>query len=154
MTQIKFKLAPGGRMPTKGHPTDAMWDVYAASRTIENEYITYGLGFSTELPEGWAGQFYPRSSISNTDLVLCNSVGVIDEGYRGEWSARFRPALRLRDFPWERAWMPDHNLDTYNVGDRIGQICFFPLPAYELVEVEELTTTTRGDGGFGSTGNR
>ena len=82
--------------------------------------------------------FRPRSSIWKTGMVLSNSVGTIDDLYRGEVSAVF-----YHVFP---------NMPRYKVGDRIGQIKLgFTLPI-EFEEVDELSDTERGDGGYGSTG--
>jgi dUTP diphosphatase len=143
METIKFKLLhPDAKLPTRAHETDACFDVVATScKDVTDGIITYGLGFATEIPVGWAGYFYPRSSISNYSLVLCNSVGIIDAGYRGEWQARFQ--------------VTKHTFaDLYKVGDRIGQIRFAPLPFYTLALADELSNTARGTGGFGSTGQQ
>jgi dUTP pyrophosphatase len=168
-TQIKFKLLhPDAQLPTRAHATDACFDVVATTCKIKDGYIEYGLGFATEMPEWWAGYFYPRSSISKTGLMLCNSTGIIDSGYRGEWLARFRylPPFEdglVTDFygPMEREEtkfygdrLSSSRLEThlYKAGDRIGQIRFAPLPIYDLVLAHELSDTERGASGFGSTG--
>ena len=80
---------------------------------------------------------FPRSSISNTGLILSNSVGVVDSGYRGEIKFRFK-------------WIKDTT--DYNVGDRVGQLIILPYPSIETEEAEELSSTERGEGGFGSSG--
>lgn len=141
METIKFKLLhPDAKLPTRTHATDACFDVVAVSRKIvDNQYVAYGLGFATEIPAGWAGYIYPRSSISNVDMALCNSVAVMDASYRGEWIARFRPTKYTF-------------AELYQVGQRIAQIRFAPLPIYELALADELNDTPRGTGGFGSTG--
>ena len=71
-------------IPKKGNATDAAYDCTAVSVNETDDYIEYGLGFSLEIPKGFAGFIYPRSSISKYDLILCNSVGVIDSGFRDE----------------------------------------------------------------------
>ena len=71
-------------------------------------------------------------------LTLANSVGVIDSNYRGEVKLRFKDAFKGRN---------------YNIGDRVGQLLILPYPKIELTEVEELSITDRGNGGFGSTGD-
>jgi dUTP pyrophosphatase len=136
--QIKFKLLhPDAKLPVRAHETDACFDVVATSFTPTADYLEYGLGFATEIPAGWEGKIYARSSISNYCLVLCNSVAVMDAHYRGEWKVRFR------QFP------PGQ---IYRVGDRVAQIQFRKLDEYSLVLTDELTDTQRGAGGFGSTG--
>jgi dUTP pyrophosphatase len=99
-------------------------------------YMEYGTGLAIEIPEGHVGLLFPRSSISNSGLILTNSVGVIDSGYRGEIKLRFK-----------------HIPDTayYKPGDRIGQLIIIPYPQIDFQEVEELSSTERGEGGFGST---
>ena len=157
--QIKFRLLyPGVELPAKAHGTDAMYDVIAISRWIADSYVVYGLGFATEMPENWAGYLYPRSSISDKDLQLCNSVGVIDAGFRGEWSARFKFVPNFSQALSSFGVFDPAKLNAetvmarlYEVGDKIGQICFAPLPAYDLVPADSLSSTERGTGGFGST---
>jgi dUTP pyrophosphatase len=101
--------------------------------------ITYGLGIALEIPEGFVGLVFPRSSIRKTDLSLTNCVGVIDSGYRGELQATFRKHRGVAS-------------TIYAVGDRVAQIMIIPHPPIEFKEVDELTNTERGEGGFGSTG--
>jgi len=90
-----------------------------------------------EIPEGHVGLLFPRSSVSKKNLRLCNSVGVIDSGYRGEIILKF-----------------DKNGENlYEEGDRVGQLMIVPVPSVQFVEVTNLPGSDRGDGGFGSTGN-
>lgn len=96
-----------------------------------------GTGVSLEIPEGYVGFLFPRSSISKTKHFLRNSVGVIDSGYRGEVKLRFSL---------------DESSTSYQIGDKVGQVIFVKLPTVELTEVEELPTSARGEGGFGSSG--
>lgn len=102
-----------------------------------NGYIEYDTQLAIEIPEGYVGLIYPRSSISNTGLIMSNAVGVIDQNYRGSIKCRFKA-------------IP--NSDIYNVGDRIAQLIIQPCPKIEFEVVEELSDTTRGDLGFGSSG--
>jgi dUTP pyrophosphatase len=104
--------------------------------------ITYGLGIALEIPEGFVGLVFPRSSIRKTNLQLSNSVGVIDSGYRGELQATFNKIQGIDNVERE----------NYKVGDRVCQIMIIPHPTIELNEVNELSNTERGEGGFGSTG--
>ena len=133
------KLHPNAVKPKYAKESDAGLDLVATS-IIENTsfQITYGLGIAMEIQEGMVGLIFPRSSVRNTELILSNSVGVIDAGYRGELQATF---IKL------------NGLDSiaYKVGDRIAQIIIVPHPIIQIVEVDELSESSRGIGGFGST---
>ena len=136
------KLNENAVIPTYAKDGDAGMDLVATSVISETpKQITYGTGISMEIPEGFVGLVFPRSSIRKYDLTLSNSVGVIDSGYRGELQATFNKT--------------NHSLqrvDDYKVGDRIAQIIILPYPKVMFREVEELSDTERGEGGFGSTG--
>ena len=117
--KIKVKLLNDvAKLPKKAHKNDACYDMIATGKQFKNGYIEYGTSLSFEIPEGHAGFIYPRSSISKYDLALMNSVGVIDSGYRGEVSFRFRVSGPLH----------------YEVGDKIGQILVRKLDDVEFVE--------------------
>ena len=162
--KVRFKrLHPDAVVPFKTYPEDFCYDVVATSeREIAPNVWKYGIGLAFEIqgkpedlvvenefgkellriPQGrdWnvSIDLRPRSSIWKTGMVLSNSVGTIDELYRGEVSAVF-----YHVFP---------GMPRYRVGDRIGQIKLgFTLPI-EFEEVDELGRTLRGDGGYGSTG--
>ena len=96
-------------------------------------------GIAVEIPPGYFGAIFPRSSIRNTPLILSNCVGVIDSGYRGEIVFSFR-------------WVNTADGAQYKPGDRIGQLVILPLPEVEFEEVLVLSNSQRGTGGFGSTG--
>lgn len=100
-------------------------------------YIEYDTGLAIEIPEGYVGLVYPRSSLSNTGLILANHVGVIDQNYRGPIKCRFKA-------------IP--GTDIYSVGDRIAQLIIQPCPKIQFEVVEELSDTDRNDLGFGSSG--
>jgi len=136
--QVKIKkLNPNAVIPSYAKVGDAGMDLVITDIKGENTFdITYGFGISMEIPEGFMGLVFPRSSIRKTDLVLSNAVGVIDSGYRGEIQATFKRT----------------GLNKYEIGDRGAQIIIMPHPIVDFVEVEELTNTERGEGGFGSTG--
>lgn len=155
------KLNPAAVIPTKAHPTDAGFDLVATSCRIDDYgNVVYGTGLAFDIPEGYVGLIFPRSSICKQDLVLSNAVGVIDSHYRGEVMAKFKPALfansyvgsfldddkRIKARPLR---CPNY---VYNVGDRIAQLIIEPIPAVEMVEADELSATDRGEGGYGSTG--
>lgn len=93
--KIKIKkLADNAVIPTYAHTTDAGLDLTATSRVFDKHgTATYGTGIAVEIPEGYVGLIFPRSSVSRKDLNLSNSVGVIDSGYRGEITMKFRPTL-------------------------------------------------------------
>lgn len=134
------KLSDNAVIPLYARHGDAGMDLVATS-IISNEpnQITYGTGIAIEIPEGFVGLIFPRSSIRKYGLTLSNSVGVIDSGYRGEICATFyKPNSGYAGF--------------YQVGDKIAQIIILPYPKIEFVESENLSDTERGDGGFGSTG--
>ncbi len=139
--QVKIKkLKPNAVIPTYAKEGDAGMDLVATEILKDTpEQITYGTGIALEIPEGFVGLVFPRSSIRKTGLQLSNSVGVIDSGYRGELQATFKKTNGLDSL-------------AYKVGDRIAQIMIIPHPPIEFVESDELSNTERGEGGFGSTG--
>jgi dUTP pyrophosphatase len=120
---------------------DAGVDLVAVSKHSDmmNMTVTYDTGLAVEIPEGYVGLVFPRSSVRKYDLQLSNSVGVIDSGYRGTIQFTFR-VLDV-DSP-----------KMYEIGDRIGQLIVLPYPIVNFMEVDELSETVRGEGGFGSTG--
>lgn len=138
MIRIPFKkLHPDAVEPTYAKLGDAGMDLTAISHVSKGIYDEYGTGIALEIPEGYVGLIYPRSSVSGKSQILANSVGVIDSGYRGELKLRFKTL---------------NNVHTYAVGDKIGQLVIMPVPAVTLIETQELSETARGEGGFGSTG--
>lgn len=144
-------------IPTKAHPTDAGFDLVATSRTVDSDHnIVYGTGLAFEIPEGYVGYIFPRSSISRKEVMLTNAVGVIDSGYRGEVTFKFKFAanaymLKLDSDESYYSSLPCIDKKVYDVGDRIGQLIIMPLPEIELEEADELSASDRGTGGYGST---
>lgn len=130
------KVTSTAQLPTKAHATDAGYDLYASSCHYEDGMLHFGTGVAVEIPAGYVGLVFPRSSIANTHLTLSNSVGVIDSGYRGEIKAKFRKG----------------GTRGYNVGDRIAQLIIMPYPEVTFEEVDELSDSDRGEGGYGSSG--
>ena len=137
------KLRPNATLPTYGTAWAAGADLYACLEeavTIEpgmTKLIPTGLAM--EIPVGFAGLIYARSGLSvKSGLAPANKVGVIDADYRGE----FMVALH------------NHGKETRTVahGERIAQLVIAPVFTPGFMEVEELTDTSRGTGGFGSTG--
>lgn len=140
---VKFKkLNPNAVTPSYAKAGDAGLDLTAISKQVVDEgthgYIEYGTGIAVEIPQGYVGLIYPRSSISNTGMLLSNSVGVVDSGYRGEIKFRFK-------------WIS--NTTMYNLGDRVGQLVIMPYPTIQMEEVLELNNSERGAEGFGSSGS-
>jgi len=137
------KLSENAVIPTYAKDGDAGMDMVATKIINETlESITYGTDIALEIPEGFVGLVFPRSSIRKTGLHLSNSVGVIDSGYRGEIQATFKKIQGISNT----------TLENYKVGDRIMQIMIIPYPPVQFIEVNELSDTLRGEGGFGSTG--
>lgn len=150
---VKFKkLHPDAQLPTRAKSGDAGMDIVAVdSGTISEDgsQIVYSTGLAMELPPGHVGLLFPRSSICKTSLQLSNSVGVIDEGYRGEMKAVFN---RRQYFIPLKSSINQANETSYKAGDRIVQLVVLPIPQITTEWAEELSTTERGEGGFGSTG--
>lgn len=101
-------------------------------------YIEYDTGIGFEIPSGYVGLGFSRSSVSKMGLALCNGTGVIDTDYRGAVSFRFYETSK--------------NVKHYMAGDRVGQIVFLPAPRFVLNETKDLNDTQRGSGGYGSSG--
>ena len=121
-------------------------DLTAVSKEYdEHGNLVFGTGLAIQIPEGYYADLRPRSSISKYDLVLANSVGTIDSDYRGELILKFKPSVY---FGVNRG---DDDGVMYDVGDRIAQLVILPYPKVSFVEVDELSYTERGTGGFGST---
>jgi dUTP pyrophosphatase len=134
------KLHENAVVPSYSKPGDAGMDLTITSVITNTEFdVSYGFGIAMEIPNGYVGLVFPRSSVRNQDLLLTNCVGVIDSGYRGEIQATFKKTNGL-------------DSSKYNVGDRGAQIIILPYPQVFMVESDELSDTERGTGGFGSTG--
>ena len=141
--QVKIKrLSEDAVVPRYAKSGDAGMDLTATWMKFDHErrIVTYGTSIAMEIPYVYVGLIYPRSSVYKTSMVLANHVGVIDSGYRGEIMFKYRV---LND-DWQ---------DIYDVGDRIGQIIITPYPEIEFEEVEGLSSSDRGEGGYGSTGS-
>jgi len=133
------KLHPMATIPTYEHEQDLIIvNGIPVPPFCKNNQVHYDTGLSFEIPPGYVGFIYPRSSIRNTDLSLSNSVGVIDSGYRGGVSFTFN--------------LKAGGKKIYKVGERIGQLIILPYPTIEFEEVDELSDSERGTGGFGHTG--
>lgn len=144
--QVKIKkLHPGAVIPTYAKHGDAAMDLYAVERGEVDNYdnMVYKTGLAVEIPHGHVGLLFPRSSVSKTNHILRNHVGVIDSGYRGEI---------ILKFGWFSQVKEDSLSSVYGKGDRVGQLMIIPHPQVDFIEVDELSNSDRGSGGFGSTG--
>lgn len=151
MITIKVKkLNNNAKLPTKAHSSDFCYDCVAITEEeIAPNVWKYGLGLSFEIDRQSCYFAYndlnlsidarPRSSIWKTGMILSNCVGTIDEDYRGEVCAIFYHVF------------PDR--PRYKIGDKIIQIKLGEAESVKFKEVRELSSTERGSGGFGSTGN-
>lgn len=154
--EVKIKkLDKNAVIPSYAKDGDAGMDLTAVSRTVDADgNVVYGFGLAFEIPHGYVGLIFPRSSNSKKDLALTNCVGVIDAGYRGEVMVKFRPSGEKGNFVMadgeKVALQSRYDAKIYKVGERVAQIIIMPFPSIEFVEVEELSKTERGEGGFGS----
>lgn len=133
--------------PIRAHDTDAGLDLVATRMYFDaaTKIFTYSTGIAVAIPKGYAGLLFPRSSITKTDLILANSVGVIDSDYRGELLVKFRVGKEQDGYS---STFPK----AYQVGEKIAQLVIIPIALPTPIQVVELNTTERGKGGFGSTG--
>ncbi len=138
------KLVNSAIIPTFGSVESAGGDLYNAGDDVAispSETVLIGTGLAVEIPEGYVGLVYARSGLaSKFGLAPANKVGVIDSDYRGE--------IKVALF--------NHSKETRTVlkGERIAQMVIAPYLKVEYEEVEELSSTKRGEGGFGSTGKK
>lgn len=142
--ELRFKLVgEGARLPTRANPDDAGLDLYAAeAATIPagGGRAGIGTGLAVEIPPGHAGLVLPRSGLAaRHGIALVNAPGLIDAGYRGEVRVLLLNTDREQAFEIEP-------------GDRIAQLVLAPVADAEPVEVDELSASDRGGGGFGSSG--
>lgn len=147
--KIRIKrLRENAVVPTYAHTTDAGMDLYSTGWKIDMDgAIVYSTGISVEIPDGYVGLVFPRSSICKKDLLMSNSVGVIDSGYRGEITVKFKPSLDAN-----KGCISNKDIRCYYAGDRIAQMIIIPYPHIEFEEVDELSSSERGNNGYGSTG--
>ena len=143
------KLHPDAVIPKYAKAGDAGLDLTAVTKSYDRDgNVVYGTGLAFEIPDGYVGLVFPRSSLSSLDIALSNCVGVIDSGYRGEVTVKFKPAMLFN-----REQRPIIlNNRIYEVGERVAQIIIIPYPKIEFIESDELSETERGTGGYGSSG--
>lgn len=154
--KIKIKkLNEIAQIPKYNNSTDAGMDLVAISKEVTGDYVEYGTGLSIEIPKGYVGLIFPRSSISKQELLLCNSVGVIDSGYRGEIKLRFKRvemANRYYEIPNILREAEIYCDGDYLISDKVGQLIILPFPKIEFEIVDKLSNSERGENGFGSSG--
>ena len=140
--EIKFKkLSPYAVIPKHAYNGDAGLDLVAVDNGVYNvthDYVEYDTAIAVEIPPGYFGALVPRSSISNTPFMLCNSLGIVDSNFRGAIKCRFR---RLNN----------EEFKEYKFGDCIAQLIILPYEQIICKETSELSDSERGTGGFGST---
>jgi len=163
---VRVKLFPGGKLPERKTEGAAGWDLFATVENDAPQFAAFGevvvpaarpdnckgfdghfikpvvkipLGVAFEIPPGYVGKLYSRSSMGLKGVVIPNGVGIIDSDYRGEVAALLMN-LSGEDF-------------VVKDGQAIAQICFERCPTVSLEVVDELSPTARGEGGFGSTGS-
>lgn len=146
--ELKFKkLSEDAVIPSYAHEGDAGLDLTATSFTQEFDksgklVLCYHTGVAVEIPEGYVGLVFMRSSVAKKSVSLVNAVGVIDSGYTGEILCKFKITT-------------DALPTIYQPGEKCAQLVIVPyLKADKITVVEELTDTERGEGGFGSTDNK
>jgi dUTP pyrophosphatase len=144
--EIRFKkLHPDAVEPFHGSKMAAGYDLTAVDVEWddENKVLVYHTGIAVEIPRGYAGFVFPRSSIYLKTLMQTNSVGVIDADYRGEILVKY--AFR---------WSGENTKPRfYEIGDRIAQLVIEPVEHnITWIESDTLSETERGAGGYGSTG--
>ena len=147
MIKVNFKrLNQNAKVPSYGSEYAAGADLYACTN---GETITFApgetklihTGIAMEIPEGYAGLIYARSGIANKrGLAPSNKVGVVDSDYRGEIMVSLH----------------NHSLQEQSITDfeRVAQMVIAPFLKVDYTEVDELSDTVRGEGGFGSTGKK
>lgn len=138
--KVKIKrLDKSAVIPKYAKDGDAGLDLTATAYKVneKGQYI-YTSDLALEIPNGYVGLLFPRSSICKKDLEMTNSVGVIDSNYRGPIKSVFNPTCE--------------DPEIYELGERFAQLIIIPYPKIEFEEVDELSETERGSGGYGSTG--
>lgn len=139
--KVKFKKLDNNAItPKYAYNGDGAVDLVATSIYYNraNGYFEYGTNLSFEIPEGFVGLIFPRSSICNKDMILTNHVGVIDSNYRGEVKFKFKGT--------KDRFVGEH----YKIGDKVGQMIIIPYPQIQFQEVNELGESIRGHKGWGS----
>jgi dUTP pyrophosphatase len=137
--QLECLLSPGAQLPKRAFPSDAGADLfsYETCEIYPGEQKLVDTGVAVKIPRGFGGFIYNRSSQGKKGITIPHSVGVIDSDYRGTL----------------RVLLKNIGEDPYKieVGDRIAQLVIQPVQLFDFKDI--WNDTTRGTGGFGSTGN-
>ena len=149
--QVKIKLIhPNAKIPTRATEFAGGWDVYAADiKRIRRDWFEVDLGFSLEFSNRFRVMLQPRSSITKTDLIQQNSPGIGDSDYRGSYKFIFK--VIPNDSSHLTGELMYHYF-PYSIGDRVGQMYLEEIIPISFEQIDELSDTERGEGGFGSTG--
>ena len=143
---IRFKKVHENAVaPMRGSEWAAGWDLSACATDWDdvNKVLVYHTGIAVEIPRGYVGLLFPRSSIYKKTLTQTNCVGVIDADYRGEVLVKF--ALRYHS--------EIESPRLYGLNERIVQLVIVPVPEVAWLEADTLSETERGEGGYGSSGD-
>lgn len=177
---VKVKKLADVPMPAYAKPGDAGLDLCATEDVTlyPGEWWMMSSGIAVAIPHGYVGLVVPRSGLGCKGLVIKNTTGVIDSGYRGKigltllnnnpqfvWAAKYQKSSNRfpRIYRWlikrigyePLALVPNENGEVFiHKGDRVAQLLIVPVAEATMVEVDELNETERGDAGFGSTGVR
>lgn len=160
--ELKVVELEKGFTPKKATIDACASDCFAREISFEEGkgFIQIKLGFKIEIPKGYVGKLYPRSSVTNRGLFLGNSVGIIDSDFRGEVMARFYIngfSLISMQESYKKKGDSSYKdilnqaLNGYKVGEACAQIRIEKNEEYEFIKTEELSSTERGDEGFGTT---
>lgn len=140
--EIRFKkLSETAVAPFQGSKFAAGFDLTVDELEFSNDQIKYNSNIAVEIPEGYVGLLFPRSSVYKHHILLTNSVGVIDSDYRGPIKAVFQREEAIR-----------YKISGYRIGERFAQLIIVQNPSVKYIESDTLSETERGDKGYGSTG--
>lgn len=162
---VKIKLVDKDiptKIPAYALDGDAGLDITSTDKYYDgsNGTTVYKTNLAIEIPYGYVGLLFPRSSVSNVTLSLANCVGVIDSNYRGEILLKFKKTPSgakqyVLDDPSQFEYQSFKRIDLhteYEIGDKVAQLIILPIPKVNLILVDELSATNRGENGFGHTG--
>lgn len=141
--RVRIKLlSPVAKAPQKSHDGDAGWDLFASEEATipPGGTMIIKTGVAMEIPQGWYGQIKSRSGLGAKGLIV--TAGVVDSSYRGEVGV---VAVNGNS-------APDSPGFTFRPGDKVAQMVFLPVPQVTIELAEDLSASTRGQNGFGSTG--
>lgn len=152
MREIKIKTThPNAVIPQYGRSGDGAFDLTAVSYEFKDGRHVYDIGLAFEIPHGFVGLVFPRSSICKYDLRLTNGVGIIDSNFRGSVKAIFEnDGFHIQS--GIRTKINIEPKEIYRVGDRVAQMMILPYPEISFIQVNELSSTDRGSQGWGSSG--